>query len=324
MIGFLVAAIGISTVFLYGCLGEIITEKSGHLNLGIPGIMCLGTFGGCLGVATYMNSLASADNAVWILLMLYAIVFSALFAAFGGLIYAFFTVTLRCNQNLVGLSLTTFGSGFTDYFMKTLNTDRFAQASKLIRASLPFADNLGWFGELFLSHGFLVYFGIALAILVSIFLKKTRAGLNLRAIGENPATADAVGINVNAYKYSAILTGSAIAGIGGLFYVMNYVGGSFENSGTIEGFGWIAIALVIFCVWKPDFAILCSFVFGLLYVAGSFSDKFGLVLSLAQKELVNLLPYVVAIVVLVITSVIGKRETRPPAALGLSYFREER
>lgn len=325
MVQFLVSAITISIVFLYGCVGEIITEKSGHLNLGIPGIMCMGTFGGCFGVATYMNSLATQEAAVWMLLILFAVAFSALFAALGGLIYAFLTVTFRCNQNLVGLALTTFGSGFTDYFMKRINTDRFAYASKLMRSNLPFADKLGWFGQIFLSYDILVYFAIAIAVAVALILKKTRVGLNLRAVGENPSTADAAGINVNRYKYAAILIGAAIAGIGGLFYVMIYVGGSWENSSTIEMFGWIAIALVIFSVWKPDFAILGSFIFGMLYVLNSYSQiAFNITLSLAQKELVKLLPYFVAIVVLVITSIVGKKETQPPASLGVNYFREER
>lgn len=324
MVVYLVSAISISTVFLFGCIGEIITEKSGHLNLGMPGIMCMGTFGGCFGVSLYMNALAQQEDAVWLLLVLFAVFFAMLFAAFGGGIYAFLTVTLRCNQNITGLALTTFGAGFTDYFMGTINTDRFAWASKVIRYSLPFSDKLGWFGEIFLSHGILVYLAIAIAIVVAIVFKRTRTGLNLRAVGENPATADAAGVNVNAYKYGAILIGSAIAGIGGLFYVMDYVGGSWQNSSTIEAFGWLAIALVIFSVWKPDLAILGSFVFGLLYVFISFCGLFGIQLALEQREIVKLMPYAIAIVVLIVTSIIGKKETQPPAALGLNYFREER
>ncbi|HBK02054.1 MAG TPA: ABC transporter permease [Clostridiales bacterium] len=325
MVIYLMSAISISTVFLFGCIGEIITEKSGHLNLGIPGIMCMGTFGGCFGMSIYMNALASQEDAVWLLLVLISIFFAMLFAACGGAIYAFLTVTLRCNQNITGLALTTFGSGFTDYFMKTINMDRSAWASKVMRYSLPFADKLGWFGEIFLSHGILVYLAIAVAIAVSIVFKRTRIGLNLRAVGENPATADAAGVNVNAYKYGAILIGSAIAGIGGLFYVMDYVAGSWQNSSTIEAFGWLAIALVIFAVWKPDLAILGSFVFGLFFVLTSYSEvAFGIHFSLAQKELVRLAPYMVAIIVLIVTSIIGKKETQPPAALGTNYFREER
>ena len=150
MVQLMTGAISIGVVFLFGCVGEILTEKSGHLNLGIPGIMCMGASGGCLGVATYMNSLASSDQAVWIVLILIAVLYSAVFAAFGGAIYSFLTVTLRSNQNITGLALTTFGAGFAQFMMDNyVDRIRFAAASKIIRYSLPFAKDLGWFGEIF-------------------------------------------------------------------------------------------------------------------------------------------------------------------------------
>lgn len=328
MTPFLVSAINISIVFLFGCVGETVTEKSGHLNLGIPGIMCMGTLGGAFGVGLYMNGLADVSSAVWILLLLSAVFFAMLFAAFGGLIYAFLTVTLRCNQNITGLAITTFGAGLTDYFMAVIDKTRFTPASTLIRKSLvdvfPSLENLGWFADIFLSHGALVYIGIAVAVVIAVLLRKTRVGLNLRAVGENPATADAAGINVNAYKYASILIGAAIAGLGGLFYVMDNTAGSWENSSTISALGWLSIALVIFAVWKPDLAVFGSFIFGLLYVFGSYSSLFGIITSLAGRELLQLLPYVVTIIVLIVTSIVGKKETQPPAALGQNYFREER
>ena len=322
MTGILVGAISMGMVFLLGSVGEIITEKSGHLNLGIPGIMCLGTAGGCFGVSLYMNMLGNPNSASWIILILLPIITSALFSALGGLIYAFLTVTFRVNQNVVGLALTTFGAGFAQFFMdKFVNTIRFAKASKIIRTSLPFAENLGWFGEIFLSYGFLVYLAIAIAIISAIILKKTKVGLSLRAVGENPATADAVGINVTAYKYGAILIGSIIAGLGGLLYVMEYNSGTFDNTLTIQSFGWLAIALVIFSTWKPDLCILGSIIFGALYILGY---KITGLQSLGQQELIKLLPYVVTIIVLIITSIIDKKENQPPASLGVNYFREER
>lgn len=317
----IVSAISIGIVFLYGCVGEIITEKAGHLNLGIPGIMCMGTAGGCYGVSFYMGSLKNVSNANGILLILTAIVFAIIFAAFAGAIYGFLTVSLRANQNITGLALTTFGAGFADFFINTcVDKTYFSQASKLFKTLFTFSDKLGWFGEIFLSHGFLVYFGIAIAIIAAIVLKKSRLGLNLRSIGESPATADAAGINVNLYKYGAILIGSAIAGLGGLFYVMDFNIGSYENASTIQAFGWLAIALVIFTLWRPDLSILGSFVFGLLYVLSTFING----TTFAQKRLLQLLPYIITLVVLIITSIIGKKETQPPASLGLNYFREER
>lgn len=322
MVGILVGAISMGMVFLLGSVGEIITEKSGHLNLGIPGIMCLGTAGGCFGVSLYMNSLGSPNSAEWIILIILPIITSALFSAMGGLIYAFLTVSFRVNQNVVGLALTTFGAGFAQFFMdKFVNTIRFSKASKLIRTPLPFAEDLGWFGEIFLSYGVLVYIAIAIAIIAAIILRKTKVGLSLRAVGENPATADAVGINVTAYKYGAILIGSAIAGLGGLLYVMEYNSGTFDNTLTIQSFGWLAIALVIFSMWKPDICILGSIIFGALYILGY---KITGLESLGQQELIKLLPYVVTIIVLIITSITGSKENQPPASLGTNYFREER
>lgn len=316
----LASSISIGMVFLYGCVGEIITEKSGHLNLGIPGIMCMGTAGGCLGAALYKSGLASGADGSTFMLTLTALIFCVLFAGLGGLIYAFLTVTLRCNQNITGLALTTFGAGFGQYFMdNVVEKDYLSSASKMMKNFFPSSWGESAFGKIFLSHGFLIYFAIFIAIIAALFLRKTKTGLSLRAVGENPATADAAGVNVNAYKYWAIIIGSAIAGIGGLCYIMNYIGGTWENSSTIQAMGWLSIALVIFTLWKPDLSIIGSILFGALYIMSSYISVPNNI-----KRLVELLPYVVTVVVLIVTSIIGKKETQPPASLGLNYFREER
>lgn len=321
IITFLIGAIALATVFLFGCVGEIITEKAGHLNLGIPGIMCAGTAGGCLGVSLYMNSLESPDKASWILLVLISVFLAFVFAAALGGIYGFLTVTLRCNQNITGLAVTIFGTGFTQFIMDTyVDRTHFEPAGKLISKGVPFADGLGWFGKIFLSHGVLVYLGIVVALVAAFILKKTRLGLHLRAVGENPATADAAGINVTAYKYGAILIGSGIAGIGGLFYIMDYIKGSWENASTIEALGWLSIALVIFTLWKPHISIIGSVIFAALYIAAYVISG----VTPIQRELLKMLPYVITTIVLIITSMRNKRDNQPPASLGLSYFREER
>lgn len=325
MVSFLVGAIALATVFLFGCVGEIITEKAGHLNLGIPGIMCVGTAGGCYAVSLYMGALSDPQNASWVLLVLLSILFAFLFAAALGAVYGFLTVTLRCNQNITGLAITIFGNGFAQFFMNTCvlkgDADRanFEVAGKLISKGLPFADKLGAFGKIVLSHGILVYLAIAVAFLAAWFLKKTRAGLHLRAVGENPATADAAGINVTAYKYGAILIGSGISGLGGFFYIMDYIKGSWENAATIEALGWLSVALVIFTLWKPNFSILGSFIFAALYIAAFYVGG-----NSTQKELLKLIPYVMTVVVLIFTSIKGSKNNQAPASLGLSYFREER
>lgn len=317
---FLVSAISIATVLLFGCVGEIITEKAGHLNLGIPGIMCMGTAGGCLGVSLYMGALSSPADASWILLVLVSLLFSALFSAILGGIYALLTVTLRCNQNITGLAITIFGSGATDFVMSFVDRTHFDPAGKLIASSLPFADKLGGFGRVVFGHGIFVYLAIAVAILCAVVLNKTRVGLHLRAVGESPATADAAGINVILYKYMAILSGSIIAGFGGFYYIMDYIKGSWENASTIEAFGWLAIALVIFVLWKPNIGIFGALLFGACYIVAFIIPN----ITATQKEIIKMLPYMVTIVVLVLTSIRKKREHQPPASLGLSYFREDR
>lgn len=325
MVSFLVGAIALATVFLFGCVGEIITEKAGHLNLGIPGIMCVGTAGGCYAVSIYMSALSDPNNASWFLLIFLTILFAALFAAALGGIYGLLTVSLRCNQNITGLAVTIFGNGFAQFFMDTCvlrsDADRanFEIAGKIISKGLPFADSLGAFGKIFLSHGFLVYLAIAVAFFASWFLKRTRTGLHLRAVGENPATADAAGINVTAYKYGAIFVGSAIAGLGGFFYIMDYIKGSWENAATIEALGWLSVALVIFTLWKPNLSILGSIIFAALYIIAYYVN-----VSSTLKEILKLIPYVMTVVVLIFTSIKGSKNNQAPASLGLSYFREER
>lgn len=319
---FVISALCMGIVFLYGSVGEIITEKSGHLNLGIPGIMCMGTAGGCFGVSLYINSLTSVKSAQWIMLILIPVFFAVLFAVFGGAIYAVLTVTLKANQNVAGLAITTFGAGFAQFFIDNfVDRMRFGKASKIIRSLFTFSEDMGWFGKLFFSHGFLLYLAIIIAIAAAIVLKRTRVGLNLRAVGENPATADAAGLNVTAYKYAAILIGSAIAGLGGLYYVMDYNGGTFDNVSTIQCFGWLSVALVIFTMWKPNLSLIGSFVFGFLYIL---PFRITGTSSLKIQEIIKMTPYVVTVIVLIITSLFGKKSVQPPASLGVNYFREER
>ncbi|MBQ1203195.1 MAG: ABC transporter permease [Clostridia bacterium] len=325
---FISSAIPLGVPLLYGSTGEIVTEKSGHLNLGIPGIMYVGGIGGVIGAFLYElacgNDIANMNPALAILIPLLCSIGGAILM---GLLYSFLTVTLRVNQNVTGLALTTFGIGLGNFFggslIKLVDSDMpsivLTKTSSFFRASLPFADDLGWFGEIFLSHDFLTYLSIVVALVVSFVLNRTRVGLNLRAVGENPATADAAGIHVTRYKYVATCLGSAIAGLGGLQYVMAYANGVWSNDAFGDR-GWMAIALVIFALWKPTMAIFGSFLFGALCNANNYINGLGD----ATQELFKMLPYVVTIIVLVITSMRKKREHQPPQGLGLPYFREER
>lgn len=320
---FINAAIIQGIPLLFGATGEIITEKSGNLNLGIPGIMYMGGISGIIGGYLYEHS---TDNPAAWLCILIPLLSSLIGSMLMALIYSFLTITLRVNQNVTGLALTTFGIGVGNFFGGSLlsffgetGSISLLATGNCYKAKLPFADKLGLFGKTFLSLGFLAYLAIAVAIVTSHVLNHTRTGLNLRAIGENPATADAAGINITKYKYLSTLIGGAIAGLGGLYFVMDYTGGAWTNNGFGDR-GWLAIAIVIFAVWKPGMAILSSFLFGGLYILCVYIPG----LSSSAKELINMLPYLVTILVLVVVSMRKKRENQPPAHLGLSYFREDR
>ena len=315
------------TPLLFGSTGEILTEKSGHLNLGIPGIMYVGAISGVVGAFLYEQTLAPTDAINPFLAILIPLLACLLGATLMGLIYCFLTVTLRANQNVTGLALTTFGIGIGNFFggslIKIAKSDvpsiALSRTSNVFKTQLPFAKDLGWFGEIFFSYGFLVYVAIIVALLASFILNKTRVGLHLRAVGESPETADATGINVTKYKYLATCIGSAIAGLGGLYYIMDYANGVWSNNGFGDR-GWLSIALVIFSVWRPSISIIGSILFGFLYVIPTYIPG----ISVSSKKLFEMLPYLVTIIVLVLTSVRNKKENQPPKSLGLPYFREER
>lgn len=313
---FIITAIPLGITFLFGCVGEILTEKAGHLNLGIPGIMCVGGTCGCVALKMLKTS-----GLPWPLIVLIAILAGFIGGVFMGLIYSFLTVTFRANQNVTGLAMTTFGVGVTKFVMAPMAEGggmSYLYALKYFR--YPFQGRT----DALKYCGMMVFLGIAIALIAAFVLSKTRAGLHLRAVGENPATADAVGINVTAYKYVTTLIGSGVAALGGLFYIMNYAG-SYEAYKSLEALGWLSVALVIFTLWKPALSIVGSFLFGLLYIAGArIPTLLGIQLNVSATPLLQMLPYIVTIVVLIVISVRKKREYQPPASLGLPYFREDR
>lgn len=309
---------------LFGATGETLSEKSGNLNLGIPGIMYVGGICGVIGAFFYEQG----GNVQPFLAVLIPLVCCLMGSLFMGLLYCFLTVTLRANQNVTGLAMTTFGVGFGNFFGGSLikltgaevPSIALSATSACFRKTLPIAETTGVFGKLFLSYGFLAYAAVIIALIASYVLKKTRVGLQLRAVGESPATADAAGINIARYKYKATCIGAMIAGLGGLYYVMDYACGVWSNDAFGDR-GWLAIALVIFTIWRPNVGILSSILFGGLYILYLFIPTGA---NLAVKELYKMLPYVVTIIVLVLTSMRNKRENQPPESLGVPYFREER
>ena len=312
---YLLTAIPLGMTFLYGCTGEILTEKAGHLNLGIPGIMCIGGASGCLAVKLmYGTSIPPA------LIVILAILASFAAGMLMGAIYSFLTVTLKANQNVTGLAMTIFGVGTTKFIMLGMASFPMQYLYALDYFRFPFHNSTSSLKY----NGVMVYLAILIALVASFVLTRTRVGLHLRAVGENPATADAVGINVSLYKYAATCIGSGVAAMGGLFYIMDY-SGSYEAYKSIEALGWLAVALVIFTLWRPHISIIGSMLFGMLYLAGSrIPTLLGIRLDISATPLLQMLPYAVTIIVLIVTSIGKKRENQPPAGLGIPYFCEDR
>ncbi len=315
IIEFLLSALAIGVTFLYGSTGEIITEKAGHLNLGIPGIMGIGAACGCAALSVMIPAGADPLLPAWLIVIL-ALLATLIGGALMGLLYSFLAVTLRSNQNVTGLAMTIFGTGLTKYLFNALEKKEAAYLRALPFFRFPFNNT----SSALQYCGILVFIGIVMAIAASIILTRTRVGLHLRAVGESPATADAAGINVTRYKYIATIIGSAIAAVGGLFYVMDYQG-SKEAYLSVEAMGWLSVALVIFSLWRPYLSIIGSFVFGAMFILGSYLPSFGVII---EPTIIKMLPYVVTIIVLIITSIRNRRENQPPASLGVSYFREDR
>ncbi|MBQ9347264.1 MAG: ABC transporter permease [Oscillibacter sp.] len=312
------------TPLLYGTLGEVLAEKSGNLNLGVEGMMFMG---GALGLGgAYYYELSAGDEASGTVAVLTALLCAFLGGAFGALIYSFLTVTLRANQNVTGLALAIFGTGagqFLGEYMRVTSGGYVSIGNRLkgYFMNSPFPAplrNLPVVGQLLFNYNVFVYLALLLAALLALFLNRTRTGLHLRAVGESPATADAAGIDVIRYKYLATVLGGGISAIGGMVYIMTIAGCVWNHEG-LSGEGWLAVALVIFCLWRPVGAVWGSVLFGGLMIL-----YLRLRIAFLPDQLYKILPYVVTVLVLILTSTRRNRDRQPPASLGLSYFREER
>ena len=309
---------------LYGTVGEIVVEKSGSLNLGVEGIMAVGAIFGYI-VGCFANSLGLG------------IATAFLAGALCGLLFAVLTVSLQANQNITGLTLTTFGLGVYFFVGNSVKAagwpvmgDHAAIKDGFANIAIPGLSEIPLIGDGLFNHNLMVYLGVVIAVVMWWYLKHTSAGLRLRAVGENPGAADSVGINVKRTKYLHICLGCGIMGIGGYYMALN-MGGSFNSNCWINGYGWIAVALVIFANWSPVLAILGTFIFGFfntLQVSGStlaaaFPGVLGW-LAAIPTEVYQALPFVITAIVLVVTSIRNKRGSGLPASLGVNYFREER
>ena len=303
LITILYAAIASGTIILYATIGEIITERSGILNLGVEGIMLMGAFFGFYLAYTTES-------------LLLAIVGAAVIGGLMGLIHAFMTITLQANQVVSGLALTMFGTGASAFFGVSM-------VGKTLRASfeaipIPLLNKIPVLGEVLFNHNILVYFAFILPVIVWFVFNRTKWGLALRSSGEEPLSSEIMGIKVIKIRYIATIVGGIFIGISGAYLSVAY--SRLWVEGMTAGKGWITIALVIFANWNPLIAYGGAYLFGGLTQLGLNLQKFNIPFPII---LLKSIPYVFTLLFLLFISIKGKRSNLPKA-LGESYFRESR
>lgn len=313
----LASAVAYGTPLLYAALGELLAERSGVLNLGVEGMMLVGAVTGFL---TVQHVGASAGVALPV-----AVAVSALAGATSALLLAFLVVSLRANQIVTGLALTILAgaAGLSSY----IGND-FSLADNPARHSFGPVDPFGLgdlpvLGPIVFGQSWLVYASWLCVVVVGLYLTRTRPGLNVRAVGEAPGAADAMGIGVARYRYAHTVLGGAFAGVGGACFSLALT--PLWVDGLTGGAGWIAIALVIFAFWRADLCLVGAYLFGAFAALPLTLQAKGISIIPLQPQILEALPYVMTIVVLVIVSSgIGRRRLGAPAALGVPYVREER
>lgn len=300
----LFATIKAGTPILLATLGAIIMERSGIINLGIEGLMLIGALSGFV-TAYYSGSL------------FLAVIVSFFAAMAAGSIHGLITVYLRGNQIVSGLSLTMFGIGITALFGRGMVGKTIPGFSKF---HIPLLSKIPVIGPALFTHDVLVYFSVLLVVLIALFFYKTKWGLYLRSVGENPGAADTSGIDVNKYRMFAVLVGSGLAGIGGGYLSLAYTPFWIENMSA--GRGWIAVALVIFAQWNSTRALAGAYLFGGINAIQLRMQAIGTTIS---PHLLAMLPYIFTIIVLIIATMRLEKGSSPePESLGLPYDREDR
>lgn len=314
-------AVTAGTIYLLAAIGEVLTERSGILNLGLEGIMMIGAS------ASFIFTLSFGHLA--------GIIASIIMGALMSLILAFFAVSLRLNQVVTGLALTMFGTGLGGFIcapeirasiVRALNPEvpeevaLLNQAPRLPDLPVPILQDIPIIGKAFFNHNPIVYASLILAFLFWLLLFKTKWGLSIRSVGENPAMADALGVNVYRIRYLSTIIGGALGGLAGAYLFLGYQ--PFWVEQITRGRGFIALALVILAAWSPLRAILVAYLFGGIE---AFQYRVPLLgLGAQTPQFVLMLPYAITILTLIISS-FGKVKRRigAPAALGTPYSREE-
>ncbi len=312
---FLQTTVQVGTPILFGTLGGILNEKSGHINLGVEGMMLMGA---CIGFITGVKS----GNP------LLAILAAGMAGALSALLYAVVTITFMGNHTVTGLVLTIFGTGLSSFLGKDWSQSNLPDSvtEPLGNIAIPGLSKIPVIGTMFFNQSIYVYISLLFAILLFIYMNHTKPGLCMRMIGENPGAADASGINIMLYKYIHVCVGGFLCGMGGAYLSLVFVPRWQEE--MTAGNGWIAVALVIFATWSPLKAIFGAYLFGAMRALGLKIQNltfplFGEEVSVASQFL-DMIPYIMTIVVLIIITLRKKKEHQAPASLGATYFREDR
>ena len=311
----LVIAIFAGTSLIYATIGEIFTERSGILNLGVEGIMIMGA------VSAFAAAYHSGN--AWVGVLAAALVGFSLAA-----VHAFLTITMRAEQVVTGLAITIAGTGLASFLGEKIGPDGGPLVGltgpQIEKVAIPVLSSIPIIGDGLFNQDPLVYLMYVLVIVSSFYLYKTRPGLQIRAVGESPQTADAMGISVFGVRYLYTMVGGILIGIGGAHLSLAYTPGWSEN--LTGGRGWIVIALVIFATWDPFRAVLGALLFGGINAIQFRLQASGASIPPAATTLLNMMPYILTVVVLVMVTLFEGLSKRAgaPAALGIPYDREER
>lgn len=312
IVSILVITIRAGTSLLYATVGEIYTERSGVLNLGVEGIMLVG--------AATAFAVAYHSNSVWL-----GLVAAMLVGCLLALIHAFLSVTMRADQVVSGLALTIFGIGLASFMGQRLGpggtTMVGLRGPAFQRTAIPVLSDLPIVGPSFFNQDILTYALYLLVPLLWFFLYKTQPGLHLRAVGENPQAVDALGVSVTLSRYIYTVFGGLLVGVAGAHLSLGYLQGWADN--ITGGRGWIAIALVIFATWDPLRAVAGALLFGGINALQFRMQAAG---TIIPAPFLNMMPYIFTILVLVLITWFESVRKRlgAPAALGIPYGREEK
>ncbi|MCD6427402.1 MAG: ABC transporter permease [Caldisericaceae bacterium] len=305
IIALLFAAVQSGTILLFPTIGEIFTERSGVMNLGVEGMMIMGAFFGFVVAYEtknpYLGFLAGM-----------------LAGGLTSLIHAFVSITLRGNQVVSGLALTIFGLGFTNFYgQKWINLKLTTTPSQI---SIPLLSKIPYIGPIFFKQDALVYTSYIFAIVMWFILYKTKVGVHLRAVGQNARASDAMGVNVYATRYWWTFFGGLLAGAGGAYLTIAYA--PFWLDGMTAGRGWIALALVIFAMWDPLNAMIGAYLFGGIDALQLQLQAIGVTIP---SSLLNMLPYLLTLIVIIVATLIVRvKHISAPKELGTPYNREEK